>query len=664
MDPLQQGDRFVFQGSPQPPPVHQPAPLRHSGQDASADAPLGWTSHSLEQSPLPPGLLPPAGPPPQAPPVRIEPPPEQPPGLFPPGFVVNLPRSSSLATPAAPPPASSNFPAPPLPSLLATGPAQAGNNVDLPFAGDSFLQQHPLTSFSTGLPDFTVPGGQAFTGVGTTAFASQFVPLPSLASFSPVVFSGGATPLQPPIPGFIPNQIPVCIGNGMGQQEQEHRFLSRIPPSEPPREKGPLHDEIQHFSRGCLPTAQEAAAMDSLLRDLDRRIRRMFPQATDVLLYGSQATGVALPCSDLDIVILGVGTQIFAPAEQFTVKDKKRVIQKLQHLQDNLERNDHLEVGKCQVVSARVPVMKATLKSKGLEFKTDISMGVRNAAAAVGLICQHVSRNPAIRPLVLVLKAILKQAGLNEVFTGGISSYVLFNLVVAHLMLEGVICDEPVEPGKSFSDIGTMTERARVLADQVDLCVWDLGHLLMSFLDRYGNWTAPQNKNLSISIAKGGLCLKQDLENTASCLLCVEDPQALGRNATGGSFKMGTVLDTFQEAAEKLRAAIDGNDNASLSKETKFKILSSLIPCEDIVAHIPIPSKMPKSNSSKRGGEWKSNKRRHSEPPPIGGGRGCGHSSKSNGGGGGKSRKCHRDARPMDRFVTWGKHEKQRRRRY
>lgn len=73
--------------------------------------------------------------------------------------------------------------------------------------------------------------------------------------------------------------------------------------------------------------------------------------------------------------------------------------------------------------------MKATLRSKGLDFKADISMGVKNAADAVGLICRHVSQTPMVRPLVLVLKALLQKAKLNEVYTGGISSYVLFNLV-------------------------------------------------------------------------------------------------------------------------------------------------------------------------------------------------------------------------------------------
>jgi DNA polymerase sigma len=45
---------------------------------------------------------------------------------------------------------------------------------------------------------------------------------------------------------------------------------------------------------------------------------------------------------------------------------------------------------------------------------------------------------PALRPLVLVLKALLKQNGLNEAAVGGLSSYALGNMVcVPHV---GCLC--------------------------------------------------------------------------------------------------------------------------------------------------------------------------------------------------------------------------------
>jgi non-canonical poly(A) RNA polymerase PAPD5/7 len=65
---------------------------------------------------------------------------------------------------------------------------------------------------------------------------------------------------------------------------------------------------------------------------------------------------------------------------------------------------------------------------------------------------------PALRALVLVLKALLREARLNERATGGLGSYCLLNLVMAHLLAEGVSAAQPT----------------------------DLGGLLLSFLRRFG----------------------------------------------------------------------------------------------------------------------------------------------------------------------------------
>ena len=43
---------------------------------------------------------------------------------------------------------------------------------------------------------------------------------------------------------------------------------------------------------------------------------------------------------------------------------------------------------------------------------------------------------PAMKALAVVLKALLQQAGLNERVAGGLGSYCLLNLVMAHLMFQ------------------------------------------------------------------------------------------------------------------------------------------------------------------------------------------------------------------------------------
>lgn len=48
----------------------------------------------------------------------------------------------------------------------------------------------------------------------------------------------------------------------------------------------------------------------------------------------------------------------------------------------------------------------------------------------------QVAEYPPLAPLVLVLKVYLRSCGLNEVANGGISSFSLTNMALAHLMDE------------------------------------------------------------------------------------------------------------------------------------------------------------------------------------------------------------------------------------
>jgi DNA polymerase sigma len=71
----------------------------------------------------------------------------------------------------------------------------------------------------------------------------------------------------------------------------------------------------------------------------------------------------------------------------------------------------------------------------------DISLGATNGAAAVDFVRRQVLALPPLRPLCLVAKAFLRERGLNEVFTGGLSSYSVINMVLAHLQVgEAIHC--------------------------------------------------------------------------------------------------------------------------------------------------------------------------------------------------------------------------------
>jgi non-canonical poly(A) RNA polymerase PAPD5/7 len=62
----------------------------------------------------------------------------------------------------------------------------------------------------------------------------------------------------------------------------------------------------------------------------------------------------------------------------------------------------------------------------------DICANRKNGYEAKKVVKKFLEDYPFIRPLIYVLKYFLRQRKLNESFTGGVSSYLLFNLLLSY----------------------------------------------------------------------------------------------------------------------------------------------------------------------------------------------------------------------------------------
>ncbi len=87
------------------------------------------------------------------------------------------------------------------------------------------------------------------------------------------------------------------------------------------------------------------------------------------------------------------------------------------------------------------------------------------------------SLEPALRPLVICVKAFLRQKGLSELYSGGLSSFAVFNLVLAHLLAEG---------GASTGRTSTSTSGLPSAVPEALGKRNCLGFLLWSFFHRFG----------------------------------------------------------------------------------------------------------------------------------------------------------------------------------
>ncbi|KAK6946724.1 PAP/25A-associated [Dillenia turbinata] len=272
-----------------------------------------------------------------------------------------------------------------------------------------------------------------------------------------------------------------------------------------------LHKEIVDFSEFLSPTPEELASRNSAVERVFDVIKYIWPYCK-VEVFGSFKTGLYLPSSDIDVVILN--SNINTPQRG------------LQALSRALSQRG---IGKkIQVISkARVPIIKFIEKKSEVSF--DISFDVENGPKAAEFIKDAVSKLPPLRPLCLILKVFLQQRELNEVYSGGIGSYALLTMIIA--MLQDLHeCQAKLEH--------------------------NLGVLLVTFFDFYGRKL--NTTDVGVSCNGATFFSKKDRGFTnrgRPCLISIEDPQAPENDIGKNSFNYFQIRSAFAMAFSTLTNA-------------------------------------------------------------------------------------------------------------
>uniref|UniRef100_A0A8C5MAY9 Terminal nucleotidyltransferase 4A n=1 Tax=Leptobrachium leishanense TaxID=445787 RepID=A0A8C5MAY9_9ANUR len=252
-----------------------------------------------------------------------------------------------------------------------------------------------------------------------------------------------------------------------------------------------LHEEIVDFYGFMSPRPEEAAMRSDVVQRIETVIKALWPSA-DVQIFGSFSTGLYLPTSDIDLVVFGKWERL-----------------PLQLLEQALRKQGVAE--KIIVLDkATVPIIKLT--DQLTDVKVDISFNVKTGVKAAQFIKDCIKEYCLLPYLILVLKQFLLQRDLNEVFTGGISSYSLILMAISFLQLH------PRIDARSANE--------------------NLGMLLVEFFELYG-----RNFNYvktGIRVRNGGAYIAKDeiMKVTANgyrpSMLCIEDP-LLPENDVGKS---------------------------------------------------------------------------------------------------------------------------------
>lgn len=278
-----------------------------------------------------------------------------------------------------------------------------------------------------------------------------------------------------------------------------------------------LHQEIVDFAEYLQPTQAEQMARDSVIHRITRVVEGKWPSAK-VLCFGSFESRLFLPSSDIDLVIemKGVG------------KDSLRKLARL------LIHGGICHYSTVKVISrARIPIVK--IVDKTTNYKVDLSFNTASGIETIEVIKSMLIRQPAMKPLLLVMKQFLFSRALNEVVSGGLGSYSLLLMVYAFLELHPFIQAKWICP------------------------LDNLGVLLLDFLEFYGRLFYYNKAKITFSLDSNGMlecALDERLSTNDNAYFCIEDPLNSENIVSKGTFSMATVKSSFEHAFNLLSSLV------------------------------------------------------------------------------------------------------------
>ncbi|XP_076864584.1 terminal nucleotidyltransferase 4A isoform X2 [Brachyhypopomus gauderio] len=305
-----------------------------------------------------------------------------------------------------------------------------------------------------------------------------------------------------------------------------------------------LHEEIIDFYNLMCPRPEEATMRQEVVDRIESVIKELWPNA-DVQIFGSFSTGLYLPTSDIDLVVFG-----------------KWERPPLQQLEQALRKNRVAEPHSIKVLDkATVPIIKLT--DQETEVKVDISFNVETGVKAARFIKDYVKKFTVLPYLIFVLKQFLLQRDLNEVFTGGISSYSLILMVISFLQLH--------------PRIEARTPNA------------NLGVLLIEFFELYGRHF--NYLKTGIRIKNGGAYMaKEDMMKAMSSgyrpsMLCIEDPLLPGNDVGRSSYGAMQVKQVFDYAYIVLGHAVSPLANSYPNRDSDSTLGRIIKVTQEVIAY-------------------------------------------------------------------------------
>ena len=181
-----------------------------------------------------------------------------------------------------------------------------------------------------------------------------------------------------------------------------------------------LHKDILDFQEiNREQVAKNQVVVEKILSNINNLIKTFFVDI-DLMVFGSYSTVLCLIWSDIDLVLVNKS----GVSDPNILKKVWSLIQ-LQPWKKS-----------CILIeNTSIPILKIVTTESLLNYHIDISVqdSKHFGLKCVELVKMYIKEYDVLKPIVISLKNILKCAGLNDPYKGGLSSYGLTLLVVSYL---------------------------------------------------------------------------------------------------------------------------------------------------------------------------------------------------------------------------------------
>lgn len=193
-----------------------------------------------------------------------------------------------------------------------------------------------------------------------------------------------------------------------------------------------LNEEIHILQKNHFIFQKE---QESLCKNLISEISKILQERNllEINVYGSFATGLAMPWSDIDLSITNKDDKN-SPFYESNHILMKNMVQILQNRPDIIEDVNYVD-------QAHIPIIKITSSAKFNFKKIDITVKesddkTHNGEKCVKLVKDYLFMYRELKPLFLVIKQLVFLAQLNDPYQGGVSSYTLILMLVSFLQMK------------------------------------------------------------------------------------------------------------------------------------------------------------------------------------------------------------------------------------